>query len=74
MSTDKTNQRVEVFVPRGPIHDEPNLFVAVNGVSYLLPRGKASMVPQCVATELELSRKAQEIRDRNMEAMLGSGA
>lgn len=65
-----TEKRVEVFVPRGAIHDEPNLFVGVNGVSYLLPKGQASQVPLSVARELELSRKAQEIRDRNMEDML----
>ncbi len=68
MSSEK--RRVEVFIPRGAIHDEPNLFVGVNGVSYLLPKGQRSQVPPAVAGELALSRKAQEIRDQNMEDML----
>ena len=64
------DQRVEVFIPKGYGNEEPNLFVAVNGVNYLLPRGKASLVPKCVAEELERSRKAQMELDRKMDAML----
>lgn len=70
MTENKEKNRVSVFIPRGGAHEEPNLFVAVNGVSYLLPKGQTSMVPECVALELELSQKAQEIQSRNMEAML----
>ena len=33
-------ERVEIFVPKGYTGDEPNVFVSVNGVNYLLPRGK----------------------------------
>ena len=69
-----TEKRVEVFVPRGEIHDEPNLFVGVNGVSYLLPKGQTSLVPEAVARELTLSGKAQQRRDRNMEDLLRAGA
>ena len=52
MSNEK---RVEVFVPKGYVNEEPNLLVGVNGVNYLLPRGKTSLVPQCVADEVERS-------------------
>ena len=31
--------RVEIFVPKGYANDDPNLFISVNGVNYLLPRG-----------------------------------
>ena len=37
-----TENRVEVFIPKGYANDEPNLFVSVNGVNYLLPKGKKS--------------------------------
>lgn len=63
-------KRTEVYVPKGYANEEPNLFVSVNGVNYLLPRGKKSLVPQEVAKELERSRQAQEQLDRKIEAML----
>ena len=62
--------RVEVFVPKGYANDDPNLFVSVNGVNYLLPRGKKSMVPAHVAAEIERSKRAAEKQDEKMEQML----
>ena len=54
------NKRVEVFIPRGADREDPNLFVGINGVNYLLPRGKKSMVPQAVAEEITRSDLACE--------------
>ena len=62
--------RVEVFVPKGYANDEPNLFISVNGVNYLLPKGKKSLVPAHVAAEFERSKKAQERLDETVEQML----
>ncbi len=60
MATKKnTDERVEVFIPRNS-GNEPNLFVGVNGVSYLLPRGKKSMVPKFVADEIARAQAAEE--------------
>ena len=39
------DKRVEVSIPRTSDRESPNLFVSINGVNYLLPRGKKSMVP-----------------------------
>lgn len=63
-------ERVEVFIPKGYANEEPNLFVSVGGVNYLLPRGRKSLVPAEVAWELERSRKAQEHLDRHIEKLL----
>jgi len=63
-------ERVEVFIPKGGANEEPNLFVAVNGVNYLLPKGKTSKVVPAVAKELELSRKAQQRQDSRIDEML----
>lgn len=63
-------ERVEVFVPKGYANDEPNLLVSVNGVNYLLPKGKKSLVPVHVAAEFERSKRAQERLDENIEQML----
>ena len=68
-ATPKDN-RVEVFVPKGYANDEPNLFVSVNGVNYLLPKGKKSLVPAHVAAEIERSKRAAEKQDEKMEQML----
>ena len=64
------DDRVEVFIPKGYANDEPNLFVSVNGVNYLLPKGKKSLVPDFVAAEIERSKRAAEKQDENMEQML----
>lgn len=62
--------RVEVFIPRDPANDEPNLFVSVNGVGYLLPKGKKSMVPPHIKAEIERSLAAQEKMDEHVDALL----
>ena len=64
------DNRVEVFIEKGYANDDPNLFVSVNGVNYLLPRGKKSTVPDFVAEEFYRSQKAQERLDQNIEQML----
>ena len=63
-------ERVEIFVPKGYTGDEPNVFVSVNGVNYLLPRGKKSMVPPEVAREFRRSQAAQETLDKRIEKLL----
>lgn len=63
-------EKVEVFVPKGYVNEEPNLFVSVGGVNYLLPRGRTSLVPPAVAYELERSQKAQEALDRKIGQLL----
>ena len=45
-------KRIEVFIPRGSDREDPNLFVGLNGVNYLLPRGLKSSVPVEVAAEI----------------------
>ncbi len=66
----KEDNRVSVFIPRGLSNEDPNLFVSVNGVNYLLPRGKESLVPRYVAEELERSARAKETCHRHMDRML----
>jgi hypothetical protein len=63
------SERVEVFIPRGAEREDPNFFVAVNGVNYLLPRGKKSMVPSFVAQEIERSERAADIFYENVDGM-----
>lgn len=61
--------RVEVFIPRTSGNNEANYFVAVNGVSYLLPRGKKSLVPEEVAEEIARAQAAEEKMFEEQEAL-----
>ena len=74
MATNKDNiqaeERVEIFVPKGYANDEPNLTIGVNGVMYLLPKGKRSKVPKAVAEEFYRSQRAQEDLDKRVDEML----
>ena len=60
-------ERVEIFIPRGSDREDPNLFVGINGVNDLLPRGKKSMVPKAVAQEIERSGKAVDLFYESMD-------
>ena len=64
------DERVEVHVPRGYANDEPNVVISVNGVNYVLPRGKTSLVPKHIAAEFYRSQKAQEALDKRVDEML----
>lgn len=63
-----TEERVELYVDRGN-SDDPNLFIGVNGVNYLLPRGKKSIVPKHVAEEYWRSQEAQNKADENIDRL-----
>ena len=66
----KDENRVELFIPKGYANDDPNLFISVNGVNYLLPRGKKSMVPDFVSAEYHRSVEAQNKLDETVDKML----
>lgn len=63
------NGRIEVSVPRGAEREDPNLFVGINGMSYLLPKGKKSQVPPEVAWEIERSENARDALDVTMDSL-----
>lgn len=70
MASTKTNdKRVEVLIPRGGEREDPNLFVGVNGVGYLLPRGRKSRVPDFVAAEIARSERARDAMDETRSAL-----
>jgi len=77
MSTAKNSAadaRVEVTVPRGSEREDPNLFVGINGVNYLLPKGKKSSVPPAVAEELRRAERARDLLDQTMDSLLRAKA
>ena len=60
----------DIYIDKGASEDEPNLFVGINGVNYILPKGKTASVPAHVAAEIRRSKRAQEIRDENSEKLI----
>lgn len=70
MAETQKEKRVEVFIPRAAANEDPNLFVGVNGVNYILPRGKTSLVPPHVKAEIERSQKAELAADERSAAMV----
>ena len=65
-----SQNRVEIYVPKGASGEEPHVFISVNGVNYLLPRGKKSQVPPEVAQEYARSEAAREALDKRIETLL----
>ena len=63
-------EKVEIYIPKGQANEDPNFLISVNGVNYLLPRGRKSMVPAFVAAEYNRSVEAQEALDQKMEELL----
>lgn len=68
-ATVKEEERVEIYIEKGYANDDPNLFVGLNGVNYVLPKGETSVVPKSVADEIERSRRATRVQDKNIDAM-----
>lgn len=68
------NERVEIYVPKGNANDEHNLLISVNGVNYLLPKGKTSKVPKFIAEEFKRSQRAVETQDKHVDKMLAEAS
>lgn len=61
---------VEVFVPPAGDREDNNLFVAVNGKNYLIPKGRVVTMPVEVATEyLRSLRAAAKFSDTKDELL-----
>lgn len=59
------DNRVEVYIPRGTAAEDPNYFVSINGVSYVLPKGQRVKVPPFVKAEIDRAENARITRDNN---------
>ena len=68
-TTTNKEEYVDLFVPKGYANDDPNEFVSVGGMNYLLPKGKTSKVPPCVKKQYEKSLRAQQRQDENAEKL-----
>lgn len=56
----KNVERVKVTIQRARKGEDPNYFVGVNGVNYLIPKGETVEVPPEVAYEIERAQSAED--------------
>lgn len=59
------SERVLIKLPRPRGNEEKHQFVGVNGIGYLIERGKEVEVPRSVAEVLE---RSEEVADENFES------
>lgn len=70
MATANKNDYVDLYVEPGYGKDDPNEFISINGVNYILPKGEISKVPPCVKEEYERSRRAIRNQKKNSDKLL----
>ena len=61
MASSKTDagERVGMTIPRARNGEDPNLFVGLNGVNYLIPKGQRSELLPAVAAEIRRAQAAE---------------
>ena len=70
----KKPEKVDLFIPRGPSIEDPNVIISVNGKNYVLPKGKTSKVPAFVKYEYDRALKAKEAMDVRSAEMVEKAA
>ncbi len=68
------DEYVEVYIHKTSELDDPNEYVGLNGVNYVLPKGQTVSVPKAVANEIARSRRAQEKRDKKIDALVAEAS
>lgn len=69
MAEKNSEKLQEIFIERAGANEEPNLMVGINGINYLLPRGKTSRVPRAVYDEIMRARRAQAAADESIDGL-----
>lgn len=67
---DDLNAMVKIKVPRLPGSDRQDMFVGVNGNTWLIQRGKTVEVPKYVALVIQESIDAREAADEKLERIV----
>lgn len=70
----KKVEKVDLFIPRGPSIEDPNVIISVNGKNYVLPKGKTSKVPAFVKYEYDRAQRAKEALDVRSAEMVEKAA
>lgn len=65
-----TDERVDVFVPRGGAHEDANLYVCINGREFLIPRGQSSNVPVYVKEAIDCLFRTQDYQEKHSQDLI----
>jgi hypothetical protein len=65
-----TEERVDVFIPRGGVNEDPNLYVCINGKEFLLPRGQVSNVPVYVKDAVDCLFRTQSYQEKHSQELI----
>lgn len=66
----KKAERVTVRIPMFSEKEEPDMFVGINGVNYLIPKNKDVEVPVFVKEELDRAERARQAAINSKSEML----
>jgi len=64
------NEKEKITLPRARKGEADSLFVGINGVNYIVPKGKAVEVPKAVAEEIRRSQAAEDMGFAAAEALM----
>lgn len=64
--------KVKITLPKARGSEPKELLVGINGVNYLIPKGKQVEVPDFVAEEVKRAEAAEEYMDNQKDEMLKS--
>ncbi|MBQ6398199.1 MAG: hypothetical protein IJI06_08655 [Oscillospiraceae bacterium] len=67
------SEKVKITIPRAKNGEAKDLFVAVNGVNYLIPKGQTVEVPDFVAEEIKRGEAAANFMEDERDRMLSAG-
>lgn len=72
MATEKKTDSVKITLPRARKGEAEDLFVSINGVNYLVPKGKTVEVPDFVAEEIRRAQAAEDYMFDDKEQRLST--
>jgi hypothetical protein len=64
--------KVKITLPKARGSEPKELLVGINGVNYLIPKGKQVEVPDFVAEEVKRAQAAEDFMDEQKDEMLKS--
>ena len=63
------NEYVDLYIPRGYANDDPNELISINGVNFILPKGKTSKVPLYVKEEYDRAVAAETALNERIDEL-----
>lgn len=69
----KAAEMESIMIPRRGSNEDINLYVSINGRSWLIPRGKRVELPKYVCDHIRAAWAAEEKADQHSEELIQQG-